>query len=206
MADRKAGLLQRTREFFFPPQVATRAELEAFISGEASYVTQKTVIGYCRVKTLYDYEKLLTEAAFRDGMEICRWEGYAGILGDTLIIVEGLLRPDREPERTRLADSLAALYPRLLAEAKAQHRTDWSDWQEAFARRFALTRQSEPVPPHRVVEDTAKLVHELAPLHPRLKREDQEVILGDLRMHMVAMHAAMLKRFRREALLRELAA
>lgn len=206
MTDRKAGLLQRTREFFFPPPVATCAELEAFINGEASYITQKTVIGYCRVKTLYDYEKLMTEAAFRDGMEVCRWEGYAGVLGDTLILVEGVLRPSDESLRHRLADSIAAFYPLLLDRQIPANRINWADWHEAFARRFAMTRQSEPTQPHHVVEDTAKLIHELAPLHPRLKREDQEVVLGDLRLHMVAMHASMLKRFRRDALVRELTA
>lgn len=204
MAERKSGLLQRTREFFFPPAVATRAELETFIGGEAAYLAQKTVIGYCRVKTLYDYEKLLTEPAFRDGMEICRWEGYAGTLGDTLILVEGLLRPADESRRHRLADSIAAFYPALLDQGKPVHRTDWADWHDAFARRFALTCQAEPTQPHHVVEDTAKLIHELAPIHPRLKREDREVVLGDLRLHMVAMHASMLKRFRRDALVREL--
>ena len=111
MTDRKTGLLQRTREFFFPPPVATRAELLAFISGESSYITQKTVIGYCRVKTLYDYEKLLTEAAFRDGMEVCRWEGYAGVLGDTLILLEAFLRPADDSLRQKVADSVAAFYP-----------------------------------------------------------------------------------------------
>ncbi len=204
MTDRKAGLLQRTREFFFPPPVTTRAELQAFARGEASYLAQKSVIGYCRVKTMSDYEKLLTEPAFRDGMELCRWEAYAGVLGDTLILIEGFLRPADASQRRRLADSVAAFYPVLLSDAQARHRTDWSDWHDAFARRFAMTRESEPAQPHHVVEDSARLIFDLAPIHPRLKKQDHEVVLGDLRLHAVAMHAAMLKRFRRDALVREL--
>ena len=206
MTDRTAGLLQRTKEFFFPPAVSTAAELKAFASGEAAYLAQKTVIGYCRVKTMYDYDKLLKEPAFRDGYEICRWEGYAGTLGDTLILIEGLLRPADESARQKLADSVGALYPLLLAEAQAPHRSDWTDWQDAFARRYALTQHAEPAHPDHVIEDTAKLIHELVPIHPRLKREDREVILGDLRLHAIAMHASMLKRFRRDALVRELTA
>lgn len=198
---RRPGMLRRTLEFFFPPPVATAAELEAFLTGEASYLAQKTVIGYCRVKTLYDYEKLLGEPAFRDALEVCRWETYAGALGDSLILAEGLLRPGDEAQRIALADSLAALYPELLNRIVPSHRTDWQDRLEAFANRFALTRQSEPAQPHVVVEKTARLIHELVPIHQRLKRNDLEVVLGDLRLHTLAMHGAMQKRFRRDALI-----
>lgn len=206
MIESERGLLRRTKEFFFPPPVATKAQLMAFASGEAAYLAQKTVIGYCRVKTLYDYDKLMTEPAFRNGAEICRWEGYAGTLGDTLILVEGLLRPAGESERQRLADSIGALYPLLLDESKPPHRRDWADWHEAFARRFALSRHAPPALPDHVIRDTAKLIHELCPIHPRLKGNDLEVIFGDLRLHSVAMHSAMRSRFRRDALIAELTA
>ena len=91
-AVRSTGLLRRTIEFFFPPAVSTLQELHDFITGEASYLAQKTVVGYCRVKTMLDFDKLLTEPAFREGYDITRWEGYAGALGDSLILLEGLLR------------------------------------------------------------------------------------------------------------------
>src|SRR3546814_6941559 len=64
------GLLQRTKAFFCPPGVASLAELEAFVTGEAAYLAQKTVFGYCRVKTVTNFEKLMTEPAFRDGVEL----------------------------------------------------------------------------------------------------------------------------------------
>lgn len=206
MIDRKAGLLQRTKEFFFPPPVASRSELQEFAAGEAAYLAQKTVIGYCRVKTMLDYDQLLKEAAFRDALEICRWEAYAGTLADTLILVEGLLRPLDDSARQKLADSIAALYPVTLDQTRPSHRADWADWHGAFAKRFALTTHAEPAHPDHVIEDTAKLIHELVPIHQRLKRNDLEVIRGDLRLHAVAMHASMLKRFRRDALVRELTA
>ncbi len=194
-------MLRRTLEFFFPPPVSTPAELKAFAAGEASYLAQKTVIGYCRVKTMLDYEKLLKEPAFRDAQESCRWEAYAGTLGDMLILIEAWLRPGSEPARQRLADSLAALYPAILDEHVPVHRQNWDDWHEAFARRFALSRVAEPAAPEMVVTETAKLIHELVPIADRLKRNDREVINGDLRLHALAAHGAMQKRFRRDALI-----
>ncbi|MCW0234810.1 MAG: hypothetical protein OJJ21_14515 [Ferrovibrio sp.] len=193
-------MLRRTLEFFFPPSVSTPEELKAFAAGEASYLAQKTVIGYCRVKTMLDYEKLLTEPAFRDAQESCRWEAYAGTLGDMLIMIEGWLRPGAEPARQRLADSLVAFYPAILGEHVPSHRQDWADSIAAFERRFALARASEPAAPEQVVTETAKLIHELVPIADRLKRNDREVINGDLRLHMLAAHSSMMKRFRRDAL------
>lgn len=199
-------MLRRTLEFFFPPPVSTPDELKAFAAGEAAYLAQKTVFGYCRVKTMLDYEKLLTEPAFRDAQEVCRWEAYAGTLGDMLILIEGWLRPGDAATRQRLADSLAALYPSIIGEAVPEHRKDWADAIAAFQGRFALARESEPAPPERLVTETARLIHELVPIADRLKRNDREVISGDLRLHMLAAHASMLKRFRRDALVAALTA
>lgn len=193
-------LLQRTRDFFFPPAVSDTAALDSFICGEAAYLTQKTVIGYCRVKAMLDYDKLMTEPAFRDGQDVCRWEAYASALGDVLIVVEGHLRPEHQSERVRLADALAARYDRLIDITLPPHRQDWQDAKTAFAARFATARQTEATPPDKVIGGTARLIYDLVPIHERLKREDLVVIRGDLRLHMLAAHAAMLKRFRRDDL------
>ena len=194
-------LLHRIKEFFFPPAVSTRGELQAFIAGEAAYLAQKTVIGYCRVKTMLDYEKLLTEAPFRDGQEACRWDAYASTLGDIVVMTEAWLRPEDAGARRQIADALATFYPAILTEVVPAHRKDWTDRIEAFATRFAQAREAAPLPPEKIVNGSAALIHELVPIADRLKRNDREVILGDLRLHMLAAHASMLKRFRRDELL-----
>lgn len=194
-------MLQRIKEFFFPPTVSTPEELRTFVAGEAAYLAQKTVIGYCRVKTMLDYDKLMTEAPFRDGQEICRWEAYASTLGDILIMIEAWLRPDDADSRRKAGDALAALYPSILSEALPAHRQTWADAIEAFAIRFAQAREAAPGAPEKIVKGSAALIHELVPIADRLKRNDLEVIRGDLRLHMLAAHASMLKRFRRDALL-----
>jgi hypothetical protein len=197
-------LLHRIKEFFFPPSVSTPEELRAFIAGEAAYLAQKTVVGYCRVKTMQDYEKLLTEPAFRDQQEVCRWEAYASTLGDVLILAEAWLRPAESDTRRHLADSLGSLYATIINEYVPGHRQDWADSIAAFSTRFALARTVDPLPPEQIVTGSAKLIHEQVPIADRLKRNDLEVIRGDLRLHMLAAHASMLKRFRRETLVADL--
>lgn len=200
------GLLQRTRNFFFPPRVTTLAELQDFVTGEAAYLAQKTVFGYCRVKTLTDYDKLMTEPAFRDGVELCRWEAYAGTLGDTLILAEGVLRSADPEQRIRIADRIANFYAAWLNSHVPPHRSDWADRIAEFAARFAAARAGAPLPPDIIVQDTAAIIHTTVPLHDRLKRNDHEVILGDLRLHALALHSQMLRRFDRPALVTALLA
>jgi hypothetical protein len=137
----------------------------------------------------------MTEPGFRDGVEACRWEAYAGTLGDTLILAEGALRADDATEHARVADHIADLYPEWLGRHVPPHRSDWNDSIAAFAARFAAARHAPPAAPDAVVQETARVIHEMVPLHDRLKRNDREVILGDLRLHAVALHSQMLKRF-----------
>ncbi|WP_430398131.1 hypothetical protein [Ferrovibrio sp.] len=191
------GLLQRSIEFFFPPKVADAAALRRFIAGEAAYLAQKSVIGYCRVKTLLAFEKLMKEKIFAELIEICRWEAFSMTLADTLIVAEGCLRPADPAARQAVAAHLAQLYGDILHEHVPGHRAEgWADRIEAFQARFTLSCQVEPQPPEQVIQSTAALILELAPIHTKLKRNDLEVIAGDLGFNMVALRTSMGKRFR----------
>lgn len=201
------GWLRRLQLFFFPQPVASAAEFRQFVAGEAAYLAQKTVIGYCRVKTLLAFEKLMKEAIFVELMHICRWETYSLTLADTLILAEGCLRPEDSAAQARLRAALQRLYGEILAEKLPVHRPEgWGDRLEQFERRLALAGIAAPVPPEHLIRDTAALVLELAPIHTKLKRNDLEVVLGDLGFHIVALHGSMRKRFRPASLLAELAA
>lgn len=203
----RPGLLQRTKEFFFPPSVETREQLLAFLNGEASYLAQKTVMGYCRVKTLLAYEKLLTEAAFRDGLEHCRWETFSLTLGDAIVLAENTLRNEAGSRRPEVIEGLARLYPEIIAQHHAPHRPEgWADRCDEFARRFALSSMSVARPPADICKETAKVVLDLVPLHIDLKKRDLEIIAGDLGLHMLALSDSMGRRFRQAALIAALTA
>lgn len=199
------SLLRRSIEFFFPPKVADAAELRQFVAGEAAYLAQKSVIGYCRVKTLLAFEKLMKEKTFTELMEICRWEAFSMTLADTLIVTEGCLRPADAAARQAVSAHLARLYGEILNEHVPGHRTEgWNDRIEAFQARFALSCQVDPLPPEHVIRSTAALILELAPIHIKLKRNDLEVIAGDLGFNMVALRTSMGKRFRSQDLIADL--
>lgn len=191
------SLLQRGWAFFFPPRIATAAELQHFIGGEASYVTHKAVMGYCRVKTMLHFEKLMKDPNFVEGIEICRWETFALTLSDLTVLNEGFLRPADAAQRAQVANWLTQLYPRILNQHVPPHRADrgWADHIEAFDRRFALASMSSPKPPRELCAATAATMLDLAPIMTRQKRNDLEVVAGDMSFHLVAIHDAMRRRF-----------
>ncbi|MBP7063764.1 hypothetical protein [Ferrovibrio sp.] len=207
MALSERGLLQRGMDFFFPPKVSDLPGLRQFVAGEAAYLAQKSVIGYCRVKTLLAFEKLMKETIFRELLEICRWEAYSLTLADTLIVAEGCLRPGDAGQRAAVAEGLRLLYADILNEAVPAHRPQgWADRIAEFDQRFALSSQAAPQPPEQVIRATASTIHELAPIHTKLKRNDLEVIAGDLGFNMVALRTSMGKRFQLADLAAALAA
>lgn len=202
------GWVKRGIEFFFPPAVTCAEELRVFVAGEASYLAQKTVIGYCRVKTLLAFEKLMKEPLFRDGLDIARWEAYSLTLGDVLVMTEAALRPESDSRRNALVAKLKDFHRTILECHLPPHRVeakqDWTDRIAAFETRIDATAEALAAAPESLIQDTAAAVLEIVPLHGKLKRNDHEVILGDLGFHMVALRDSMRKRFRREALLADL--
>jgi len=199
---RKQGWLSRGWAFFFPPTVHDAEALRDFLSGEASYLAQKTVMGFARVKTMLAFEKLMTEAAFRDGLEVCRWEAFAQTLADCIIMAEGALRPAGPAEADKVADGLRRLYADILNEHVPAHRLEngWADRIAQFDARFATHRLAAAQHPAELSKHTAASIMELMPLAKRLIRNDLEVIAGDLGFHMVALRDSMTKRLRPEPL------
>ncbi|MBX3454208.1 hypothetical protein [Ferrovibrio sp.] len=207
-AARKQGWLSRGWEFFFPPVIGDGPGFRDFLAGEASYLAQKTVTGFARVKTLLAFEKLMKEDAFRQGMDICRWEAFAQTLADCTIMAEGVLRPADAAQAAKVADGLRRLYADILNEHVPVHRQQegWADRLEQFNTRFAQSRMAAPLHPAVICKDTAASIMEYMPLHNRLIRNDLEVIAGDLGFHIVALRDGMAKRLQPEPLRAWLAA
>jgi hypothetical protein len=197
-------ILDRWRAAINPPPVAHRAELKRFVTREAAFLANKSVIGYCRVKTMYDFDKLMSEPAFRTELERARWRAFTLTLGDVLVLTEQMLRPEEEDARLLMVDRLVELYGEALNEEAAESSEFVpSDERAAFdsrLRRMGMGRCA----PHNVCRETARAVHEAVPIHPDLKRLDLEIIESDLKFHLVALSSVMHKRMLKSELQSEL--
>ena len=106
-----ASVLHRVISRLRPARIATIDALGTFLQERASLIAQKCAIDYCRGKTGLASYALFTEKPFLDALDVCRWETFAVILGDLLILVEAALRPQvGHEQRERLCGALADLH------------------------------------------------------------------------------------------------
>jgi len=204
-----ASVLQRVMSRLRPARIATVEALSRFIQERASLIAQKCAIDYCRGKTGLASYALFTEKPFLDALEVCRWETFAAVLGDLLLLVEAALRPQVEPQqRERLCGALVGLHARILASMPAPaHRTGgWSDAAASFASRLQAASHGSPRQALDVADHSAKRLFDTLPIHLSYRDLDEEVVYGAVRFRMVAVNQELHRRIAPAELATELLA
>lgn len=182
------------RRLFNRERIASAGRFETFIKRNAAFAAQHSIIGYCRVKAGLNHEKLFREADFKAALEVSRWEGFAAVAADLLAIAEARMRgflPGREAE---LANALAAVYAKLLAEERPQpsHRPDgWEDLTGPFTERLARLQIAAPKPAHEIARMAAKRVWDTCPIHPDTRKGDMETVTGSILFQITAVAVKM---------------
>jgi hypothetical protein len=200
------SVLQRVMARFRPKPVATVDALRTFLEERSLLIAQKCAIDYCRGKTGLASYALFTEAPFLKALEVCRWEAYAAVLGDLLILLEAHLRSDVTPEqRVRLGEALCALHAEILHATVPVHRPEgWGDVLAAFPLRLAAASAAPPQGAAAVADHSAKRLFDTLPIHSSYRELDEEVVYGAVRFRMVAMNQELQQRIAGAALVREL--
>lgn len=185
-----------------PAPIDTAAALRVFIEERASLIAQKCAIDYCRGKTGLASYALFTEKPFLTALDVCRWETFAVVLGDLLILAGGYLRP--QGAEARLQEALALLYKAILeSQPVPQHRPEgWSDLPEAFAER--LKRIAWPPRTLDLADHSAKRLFDTLPIHISMRKLDEEVVYGAVRFRMVAVSQEMERRLAAPDLARQI--
>jgi hypothetical protein len=189
--------LRRVMSRLRPARIATPEALETFLRERASLIAQKCAIDYCRGKTGLASYALFTEKPFLDALDVCRWESFAAVLGDLLILVETALRPHVEPSaRERLCDALVALYRETLSSMPVpSHRLQgWDGDVQAFASRLQAARADAPRQALDVADHSAKRMFDTLPIHSSYRELDEEVVYGAVRFRMIATNQELQRR------------
>lgn len=182
---RLAAVLPALRRLFRrrrQPPVRSSGELADFLAAQSAYVSQRTVLEYCRARTGLNWDKLFKEQAFVDSLEVCRWEAYAALLAEVAELVLIRLRTEGDGEAAAYVPGLEeAARSALLRHPVPAHRTDW---QGAFAdvdRHLARALLAEPRAVHLVGLDAADAIFDLLPIHPDLRPQDRTMFQNIVR-------------------------
>jgi hypothetical protein len=179
-----SGLLERFRK----RKVASGTDFFAFLERNAWLVTQKSVIGYCTVKTQLPVHELLKEDEFARAYDISLWESYAATLADLIVIGQRYLRPHAETGAERLSQRLVEGYESLLAaHPLPTHRVNgWGPEIAEVGQRLAAAPASAAPIREIALVSAGKIVRHL-PIHQRLHQPDEPAIVANVQFLMVGL-------------------
>jgi hypothetical protein len=192
-----ARLWRSLKERFSPAPIDTVDSLRTFLEERAALIAQKCAIDYCRGKTGLASYALFTEKPFLDALDVCRWETFATVLGDLLIIAEGNLRHHiTEAQQARLCEALVRLHSAVLTSmpTPAHRAQGWSDAIASFSQRIKSASGKEPRQALDVADHSAKRLFETLPIHLSMRALDEEVVYGAVRFRMIAVSQEMQRR------------
>jgi hypothetical protein len=199
-------MLRTLSELIRPPRLTDLGSFRTFVEGEAALIAQKTAVSYCRAKTLTFSHALFAEKRFQDALTVCRFEAFAAVLADLLIVADGMLRD--HADRDRLAAALRRLYGNILAaQPTPEHRREgWADVERLFAERLDASRHAEPGDAAAIARSSAKRLYEVLPIHTNYRQIDEELITASVTFQMVALREKLQRALDAPTMARALAA
>lgn len=182
-------MLRTLREMLRPPRIDTADAFRDFVTGESALIAQKTSTSYCQAKTLVFGHALFGEQTFIDALARCRWESFAAVLADVLLVAETLLRPHAATGGRSLETALGELYGVILAaHPLPRHRPEgWADLDAAFRTRLQGAVAAPPLDPVGIARHSARRLFDVLPIHSNHRNTDVEVIEASVTFQMVAL-------------------
>ena len=174
-------------------QVRTLPELAAAIGEGAAFLAQGSSYSYIRARSGTMAPRLMQDAGFSAGMERCKWEGFAAMAGDLILIVETELRPH--------GHCAPAIWGRLYREVMAAqemptHRTKsgWSDRIGAFDLRLAAHCALPARGIEELCEHSAGVLLEFAPVDETIRNLDREMVVNNVKFRFIEFIDALRRR------------
>lgn len=186
---------------FRPLPIVDPSELRRFISGEASYLTQRAVYEFSRNTLAWFGQHYFANQGFVTVYAKCRWEAF-GLLGidmTALALGRMVATPAGLASRAALAARMAEVYASALREYPApEHRPD--GWGDLLAEcKMRLESIEGPLDPIKLAKPTAKRVFELLPVYSKNKAEDHKVVRNAFDFGLIAYYDRLRKRVPPEA-------
>jgi hypothetical protein len=166
-----------------PQPIADAVAFAQFLKEQSAFVSQKTVVEYCRIKAGVRWQKLFGEKDFKVALEVSRWISMRAVLCDLAVIVEGYLRDAARPHEMALANALGDMILQILSgyDRGPAWQQESRETVDELRRRLARTQMAAPLTPDRVARTSGGIVFDALPVHSMLRAHDREVIVNNIR-------------------------
>lgn len=159
--------------------IRTPDQLAAAIGEGAAYLAQGASYSYIRARSGTMGPRLMQDERFGQGMERCKWEGFAAAAGDLILIAEAELRPYLRAG----APVWQGLYRAVLAaQPEPGHREGrgWEDRIAEFEARLADHLSAPPRGIEAICRHSAGVILEFAPVEDAIRELDREMVTNNV--------------------------
>jgi hypothetical protein len=184
------------------PPIRDSDELAQFIDENAAFLVQKGIYEYARARAGHYAKVLFKESMFAEAVERSRWTAYPLGLAMVGELVEGVLRPSAEVDRSQQLETLRALvlsvfdrYPTPAVLGAAS----WSQMRSELERRLQLIGLHPPKRAFEIPQPFARAYFDLMPIHKQLRASEFPTLHGYLKVTLCNIHDELTKRLDAEA-------
>lgn len=161
-----------------------------FLERNAWLVTQKSIIGYCHVKTKLPVHELMWDKPFEDAYEISIRHAHAAALADLIVISHGYLKSAGFGDEMSDVEILVAIFRELqAAQTPPPHGEPmtWEDEADTLRRRLidAADKPSRSI--REIASTCAERIFETLPFHPRHRDPDKPAVVAGVEFLMVGL-------------------
>lgn len=199
-------MLGRLRDYFFPRPIRSAAELRRFASGEAAYLAQRSTYEFSRNTLAWYGQSAFAEKGFNRAFAKCRWEAFAAILADMLLLSRNHITASH-PDRHDAADeALLAIYRTALEEyPRPEHRPEgWEDAVLRLQQRLQLSGTGEDSDARRIAVAAASTIFTHLPVYSQDREENLRVITSAVTFGMISFADRMRQRLQPDILLQDI--
>jgi len=166
--------------------ISDPSELRRFVSGEASYLAQRSTYEFSRNTLAWFGQHYFADQGFIDVFRKCRWESFGLVAIDMTFLAYGRLAAAAGSATGDLSARALALYGAVLREYPApDHRPDgWTDLETKLAERLAAPDATTD--PAKLARPTAKAIFKTLPVYSQNKAGDFDVVLNAVHFGLVA--------------------
>jgi len=164
--------------------IRTLADLIAAVSGCAAFLAQGAGYSYIRARSGLMGPRLMQDAGFGANMERCKWEGFAAIAGDLVLIVETELRPfGAVPAAVWRHAYRAALALQEVPEYRAG--TGWDDRIAEFDQHLEAHLAQPARGIEALCEHGAAVLIDCAPVTEEIRALDRSMVINNVKFRCI---------------------
>jgi hypothetical protein len=169
-------MLSFLKAFLPTPKVRSLAALQQLLDSEAAFLAQRSVIDFARNELGSLSAQAFDDPRFLAKLAVCRWEGFAFILADMIVLTHARLLEAGVP-RDLLDARLGGLYRVILmGHPPPDHRAQGWDTEIAALRARLAERPAGPANPQADATATGSKVFDTLPFPPRDPVENRMVL------------------------------